>query len=922
MRRVIVTLLLLVMGPGAGWSQPVMPMRIGNHPGFGRIVFDASGRVEFDLVEQGSRILVVFRPAHSVGPAPGLPRNVLAINEGEGAATLTVVPGAKARASRAGDRIVIDVLDPAATPAAKPRGTRAPTGRTMPPPVPTDIVPTTGAVSPAAVPEPARSTMPSPPKLPEPIPVAKAPPSPVPGTVLIPAAPTVGAALLRRAAEDILVLDERVTIDAAALQAVAGPSAAPRLLPGATVVTLPHAPDRAADLRREAEGWRLTVRANPAPSDAPAAAGPALDVTDPLRLGQPGRVITVLDESAGRAVLVLTSLSHDDRRATLVAPQRRPEFTIVPTSVGVAIEPQSDQVELRAGTAGGVVAIRGVALSPDMPAASPAEARVGHRFDFPPLGIPALLQRLAAQTNAAAVAPPRDRTRERLGAAQSLISLGMGAEASGVLSLIAADDPAAAAGPDVTALAAIAAVLAGRAAEASGLADTRLDGEEVTLWRGIRDVALMGRSAIPIGQMLPIVMGYPAPLRDRLAPIIREAGVMEASSDALPGLLKAMPADPAFAYARAVGAARLGDTPLALRLLDGLAREANRWTEVRAREKATELRLETGAVTPAQAADELERVSLAWRGDEREVALRLRVAALRAQSGAWRAALEGLRDVIKLAPENQADAVRDVVRTRTGETFRRMLDEGAPAVSPVDFVALASDFAEGLPTGAAGQALQGMLADKLLALELPLRARSVLQALVQSTPAGPVRAGIGVRLAQMLVESGADAQAQTVLLATQAADLPGGLTLQRRLLDAKIRAGQGDVAGAIARLGDIATAEADEQRATLMARAGDWPGSLTALSQMVERAVPASGSLTPEQQALLLRQASAAVQAGDHAALRDLHRRYADRMVAPNAAPYRLLTALPVMQSSDLPRAGQEIALARALPAALAGNSR
>ena len=46
-----------------------------------------------------------------------------------------------------------------------------------------------------------------------------------------------------------------------------------------------------------------------------------------------------------------------------------------------------------------------------------------------------------------------------------------------------------------------------------------------------------------------------------------------------------------------------------------------------------------GAIDKTQAADALDKLLYAWRGDERELALRERVAELRGQTGAWRVAL-------------------------------------------------------------------------------------------------------------------------------------------------------------------------------------------------------------------------------------------------------------------------------------------
>jgi hypothetical protein len=105
-------------------------------------------------------------------------------------------------------------------------------------------------------------------------------------------------------------------------------------------------------------------------------------------------------------------------------------------------------------------------------------------------------------------------------------------------------------------------------------------------------------------------------------------------------------------------------------------------------------------------------------------------------------------------------------------------------------------------------------------------------------------------------------------------------------------------------------------RAALLAKAGDWAGSLQALQQAAATLIPQQGDLTEPQQDLLLRQATAAVQAGNVAAIRDL-RRFDARMKPPRADLFRMLTADAVESPADLPRAARELAMARALPARL-----
>ena len=74
-----------------------------------------------------------------------------------------------------------------------------------------------------------------------------------------------------------------------------------------------------------------------------------------------------------------------------------------------------------------------------------------------------------------------------------------------------------------------------------------------------------------------------------------------------------------------------------------------------------------GVLTKTQAADALDKLLYAWRGDARELALRERLADLRGQTGAWRTALSILRQARVDFPDQAAP----VQRTAEGHIRRR-----------------------------------------------------------------------------------------------------------------------------------------------------------------------------------------------------------------------------------------------------------
>ena len=101
----------LPVGTAHTADMPQVAVRVGNHPGFGRVVFDLPGQVEYELTQQGQHVIIEFKRDLTIGSAPGAPHNVQNITGGKGHAEFDVTPGTIVRTSRMGDRVVIDVAD-------------------------------------------------------------------------------------------------------------------------------------------------------------------------------------------------------------------------------------------------------------------------------------------------------------------------------------------------------------------------------------------------------------------------------------------------------------------------------------------------------------------------------------------------------------------------------------------------------------------------------------------------------------------------------------------------------------------------------------------------------------------------------------------------------------------------------------------
>ena len=744
--------------------------------------------------------------------------------------------------------------------------------------------------------------------------------------VMLPFAAGTGAAAFRRGDQAVVVFDERRPLDLAPLRAVpAFADAAVQLLPRGTVLRLKLAPAEQLVLTRAEPGWKLAIADPPA---APAILPEVKEGRLLLPAPTPGQVMSVPDPMTGGTVLVGTVAPAKGAGPGVAVGRATPEFTLLPSWLGVALTPMSDALVLRPVTAGFLLAVEGGALAVSAPdatlRASEGAQALSRRFDLPDMKLPSLMLRLQAAVAAAAAAPPQARAGKRLEVAQAMLSLGMDVEAQAVLTLAATEDGRAANLPDLIGLSAMAAMLAGRMDDATPIDDPRLSGtDEVALWRAVRQALADEGSpqAAPVfAATMNLLRAYPAPLRARLLPLAVETMALGGEAATAKRVADTLPDDHALDLARALLAEKEGATDDALARYGRLAAGPDRLIRLRAARRAAELRLASGAADAARTADALDKLIYAWRGDGRELALRLRVAELRGQSGAWRPALAMLRETEGLYPDQ-----REEVRSRLAATFSAALENDAKSpLPPLELLAMAEDNADLLPKGEAGTGLAARLADRLIALDLPQRAAPALQKLADAAPPGPVRAELGGKLAAMRLQLGDARGALAALEASLAiGPLPPEVLERRTLTFARAAAMAGDRDRAIATLATIDSAGADDLRAGLLEAARDYPGAVAALRRLADRTIPPEGKLNEDQARLLLRLASAAAQAGDAAMLARLRESDAPRLPEGRIADmFRLITAPPVQAATDLPRAAQEARAARTLPENLRSLSK
>ena len=909
-------------------EAPRIAVRVGDHAGYGRIVFDWPHPPAYSVESNGETHIVRLPPGTDLAVASlrRLPRNVSTLRVVPGGVEITLRAGARLRNFRIGPKLVFDALDPpaeAARPvvASPPRAlpaTEPPRETRLPPPsavvqpiAPKPEVQATNGVA-TATESPIRERLPAPLLSPptQPVPSSASAPARVSRSWSLPFPPETGAAMLRRGEEWLIILD-------AAPEAPQAPTPRPgvsyQALPIGALLTL-SATQGTPILRRAGPRWELEIApaATPALERAPIFA--AQDGAGNLAMPVSGahRVVSIQDPQSGLPML-LGTLRQDQAR--VVGARHLVDLQMLETALGVAVIARSDALVMRAGAdrfllgaeGGGRLAL-GTMLSQAGQASAILPETATRSFDLPHGAPGELSARLRAQSRGLAEMAPLSRGMPRLAAAETLLALGQPQEAQAMVKLAREEDPLVAAQARSTLLLGAAALTAGRLEEAVIL-DAEPVTQEAALWRGLY-LALSGQGE----QAAPLIINgrailrtYPEALQRNLLPRVAEALGDARQLPAARALLDGGEALPGLELARAILAERQGEAEAALAAYDAMMAGRDRRMRAEAMRRATELRLARREIDAITAARNLEQTLFAWRNDADEFSTRSRIAALRQAGGDAAGALALLREAAALFPDSQA-----VLQPAIAQAFVSAIEEA----SPLNAVALHDAHPELIPSGPEGTAALTMLAERLMALDLPNRAVALLNQVMARAAPGPARAAAGARLA-MLHLRGRDAPRALAALAESAtADLAPALQRERALLEARARAAQGQgEASAFAALG----ADGDEALAEFLAERRDFAGAAAALGRHLDRSAQGlAAPLPPSLVRGLVRQAALLALADDRQGLAGLRAARSPILAgSPGEAAFNLLTSDPVRGLADLPRLQRELELFRVLPAKL-----
>lgn len=717
----------------------------------------------------------------------------------------------------------------------------------------------------------------------------------------------VGASVFRRGATMWVVFDRPSKQDLPALEAAGGNLVGPiEQLPAkrTTVLRMRAVPGIGPSVRRDGLAWIVALGSKAAEAERPIE--PVIEPASPvgprllLPVADPGEPIAVVDPEVGDRLVVVpvVPLGHGIRRG-----YDYPELRLLPTVQGIAIQPRIDDLRVRALTRGvEITSARGLSLSP-VSEEDRAKARLRPATDLtrvleagalPHTPRERVLSRRQALISAAASASAAARQRARLTLARFDLANGLAVESLGVLETIAADEPAITETAEFRLLRGAANMLAGRlAAAAADLTHSSLDGnDEGTLWRAALR-AEEGDAAAAAGDLLrtaPIAANYPSALRVPLNLLVTKAAIAAGKAQQARAYLDVLRAEgpdrpPESRLDYLAGGVRAieGDSKGALQLWSKVAEGSDRWSRPRAALARVELLLKEDRMTPGEAAAALDALRYEWRGDAFEFALERRLGELYLADGQYAAGLRALRRAVSVG--GKAPAAEQLTQ-QMAKTFEALFLEGkADSLPPLTAIALYDEFRELTPPGDKGNEMIRRLADRLVAVDLLGRAAKLLEDQVRFRVKDTTRARVGARLALVYLLDRKPEAALKAIGASAAEEVPGPLAAQRRHLEARALAGLGRHREALAMLEGDDSGEADQIRAEVLWKAGEWKRAAEVLRRVAHAAGARPGRPLDEKQArIVMDRAIALTLAGNELAVARLRENYGAAM---DGAPYR-----------------------------------
>jgi len=668
----------------------------------------------------------------------------------------------------------------------------------------------------------------------------------------------------------------------------------------------------------------VEVRAEPAAALGPRVFLPALDA---------GPVVSLTDPDGGERLAVVPLLGAG---LGINLSRSFPQFEILKSAQGVLVAPKTDQIVVQPLPNGVAITARsGLLLSQTLPKQKNAPDPHPSMFHVaawrgPPGEFVATKQALQS---ALAKASELQRTTARYALAQFYFANGFDADALGVLTRLAQQDPHAADERAFHVLRGAVEVGLRRLDDAAAdlnIAELAQD-PEAAAWRGAlyaarqdwdraRDEFIRGRNAMgefppDMRARLHLAMaqafagsGDPGSAKSILSVVAHELGRDHASLN--------LAGEAALLHGEAEE--KLGDNMAASTDFKVAVASTNRAARAHALLEQANFQLKTGEIKPAEAIQRLDGLRYSWRGDDLEPRVLRRLGQLDVETGDYRGALTVWHQLASYFPKTllAVAAEKDMAST-FGKLY---LDGESDRMPAVEAVGLFYDFRDLAPTDARGDEMIRKLADRLVSVDLLGRAGELLQHQVEHRLSGEEKAKVGTRLAVIRLLDHKPDLALQALEVSAVQPLPDALAAQRSHLQARALADLSRYDQALKVLAGDDSRDAKLLRVDIAWQQKDWPGAVQALTALLANRDQDPTPFTAADRQSVLQLAVALSLTKDTAGLDRIRGLYAQRLAgAPEADAFRVLTNRVDKDNTEYRNLATAIAGINQLEALMAG---
>lgn len=616
-------------------------------------------------------------------------------------------------------------------------------------------------------------------------------------------------------------------------------------------------------------------------------------------------IVRFTDPEIGDSLLVvpLTGSSQAVRQSYHYA-----DFRFIPSEQGVVIRPLIDGVDVkRQGLGIEITAPGGLRLSSSKDTGLPSDTRANvpskdQLFDlsdwYGPVSKSYTQMRQHWQQTLAEV-PVNERDRVRLNMARFYFARNHAQEALGLLTLLSQQVPDLLHRSEFLALRGAVRVLTH---DTGALEDFKspdiTNYPEMKLWRAVAMTRVMEwkDAAELFASADSVLEKYPEPFFTDFSITAIEAAIAnkdkQYANNVLDRLIQRHPELDASSgpvnYLRGVLMSLTDHLDRAEKYWNKAANSKNHLYKVRAKLSLTDYEVITGKITPLQAAEKLERLRFAWRGDDLELDILRRIGKFYIEGGKMEEGLATLKQALVLLPDND---VAKQLHQEMAFAFRDVfLGDKNHNVSALDALSLYERFYDLAPPGAEGDAIIRALAQRMVSLDLLDRAAALLADQARHRLTSTMKTRVGTQAAGIyLLDHKAD-DALSILKDTDDAAAPEDLVTERQLLKAKALSVSGKDDEAKAILKNVPSEYATRLQIDIAWHARDWAGAAATLAELIGPP-PSSEAMKPEIAQLIISRAIALALINDSAGLEKLRSDFTPAMRnMPQAELFKMLT--------------------------------